>query len=72
MDEDSDDYETLEPERDAPDLEEFENAPWDPSAQLHAEIKAQAEIPANPTYLKLFRSCVTPRVSAEILVEAVP
>jgi hypothetical protein len=47
MDEDSDD-ETLEPKRDAP---------WDPTAQLHAaqlhaKIKAQAELPI-PTYLKL-------------------
>jgi hypothetical protein len=60
MDEDSDD-ETLEPKR---------NAPWDPTAQLHAaqlhanklharqlaqlhaKIKAQAELPT-PTYLKL-------------------
>jgi len=68
MDEDSDD-ETLEPKRDAPD---FENAPWDPTAQLHAtqlhanelhtrqlaqlhaEIKAQAELPI-PTYPKLPR-----------------
>ena len=25
-------------------------------AQLHAEIKARAKIPANPTYPKLFRS----------------
>jgi len=62
MDEDSDD-ETLEPERDAP---------WDPTAQLHAaqlhtnklharqlaqlhaKIKAQAELPI-PTYPKLPR-----------------
>jgi len=63
MDKDSDD-ETLEPERDVLD---FENAPWDPTAQLHAtqlharqlaqlhaEIKAQAELPI-PTYPKLPR-----------------
>jgi hypothetical protein len=62
IDEDSnDDNETLKPER---------NAPWDPTAQLHAaqlhanelharqlaqlhaKIKAQAELPI-PTYLKL-------------------
>jgi hypothetical protein len=42
--------------------------PWNPDtqiqaqlddaqlAQLHTEIKAQAEIPVNPIYLKLFRS----------------
>jgi hypothetical protein len=35
IDKDSDN-EALEPERDAPDLEEFKNAPWDPSAQLQA------------------------------------
>jgi len=62
IDEDSD--ETLEPERDAPDLEDFENAPWDPisqlptaqfhAAQLHAKIKARAELPI-PPYLKLPR-----------------
>src|ERR1700719_570913 len=56
MDEDSDD-ETLEPERDAPNSE---NAPWDPTtaqlhaAQLHAKIKARAELPI-PTYPKLPR-----------------
>ena len=71
MDEDSDD-ETLKPERDTQD---FENAPWDPTAQLHAtqlhaaqlhanqlharqlaqlhaKIKARAELPI-PTYPKL-------------------
>jgi hypothetical protein len=67
MDEDSDN-ETLEPERDAP--EEFENTPWNPTAQLHttqldqlharqlaqlhAEIKARAELP-DPSYPKLPR-----------------
>ena len=35
MDEDSDN-ETLEPKRDAPNSEDFKNAPWDPTAQLHA------------------------------------
>ena len=35
MDEDFND-ETLEPKRNAPNLEDFENAPWDPTAQLHA------------------------------------
>jgi hypothetical protein len=49
------DDETLEPERVAPELEDFENAPWDPTAQLHAaqlhaKIKARAELPkASPT-----------------------
>ena len=67
MDEDSND-EILEPERDAPN----ENAPWDPTtqlhaaqlhanelharqlAQLHAKIKARAELPI-PTYPKLLQ-----------------
>jgi hypothetical protein len=35
MDEDSDN-ETLEPKRDAPNSEDFKNAPWDPTTQLHA------------------------------------
>ena len=68
IDEDSDDG-TLEPER---DVEDFKNAPWDPTAQLHAaqlhanelhtrqlaqlhaKIKARAELPI-PTYPKLPR-----------------
>jgi len=48
--------------------DEYMNTPWNPDAQikvqldaaqlaqLHAEIKARAEIPYNPTYPKLFRS----------------
>ena len=69
IDEDSNN-EALEPERDAPDLEEFKNAPWDPTAQLkatqldqlyarqlaelHANIKARAKLPV-PPYIKLPR-----------------
>ena len=46
--------------------DEYRNIPWNPDAQiqaqlddaqlaqLHAEIKARAEIPVNPIYLKLF------------------
>jgi hypothetical protein len=57
----------LEPEP-SEDYEEYRNTLWNPDAQiqaqlddsklaqLHADIKAQAEIPVNPTYLKLFRS----------------
>jgi hypothetical protein len=48
--------------------DEYRNLPWNPDtqiqaqldnaqlAQLHAEIKARAEIPKNPVYPKLFRS----------------
>jgi hypothetical protein len=35
MDEDSNN-ETLEPKCDTPNSEDFENAPWGPTAQLHA------------------------------------
>src|SRR5437667_5331968 len=50
------------------DYDKYRNIPWNPDAQiqaqlddaklaqLHAEIKAQAEIPSDPTYSKLFRS----------------
>ena len=44
MDEDSD--ETLEPKCDTPDSEEFENAPWDPTAQLHAAQLHAAQLHA--------------------------
>jgi hypothetical protein len=58
----------LEPEPSEDYDDEYRNAPWNPNAQiqaqlddaqlaqLHAEIKAWAEIPSNPTYPKLFRS----------------
>src|ERR1700738_3819148 len=57
----------LEPEP-SEDYSEYRNTPWNPDAQiqaqldnaqlaqLHAEIKARAEIPKNPTYPKLFQS----------------
>ena len=65
---DEDEYQDqdLEPEP-SEDYDEYRNTPWNPDAQiqaqlddaqlaeLHATIKARAEIP-NPTYLKLFRS----------------
>jgi hypothetical protein len=57
----------LEPEP-SEDYEEYRNTLWNPDAQiqaqlddsklaqLHADIKARAEIPVDPTYPKLFRS----------------
>jgi hypothetical protein len=57
----------LEPEP-SEDYDEYRNTLWNPDAQiqaqlddaqlaqLHAEIKARAEIPNDPMYLKLFRS----------------
>ena len=57
----------LEPEP-SEDYNKYRNIPWNPDAQiqaqlddaklaqLHAEIKARAEIPSDPTYSKLFRS----------------
>jgi hypothetical protein len=57
----------LEPEP-SEDYDEYRNTPWNPDAQiqaqlddaklaqLHAEIKARAEIPSDPMYSKLFRS----------------
>ena len=57
----------LEPELSEPVYEEYNNAPWNPQAQLqarlqaqrlaqlHAEIKARAEL-LDPTYQKLSRS----------------
>jgi hypothetical protein len=57
----------LEPES-SEYYDEYRNISWNPDAQiqaqlddaqlaqLHAEIKARAEIPKNPTYSKLFRS----------------
>jgi len=64
---DNDESQDLEPES-SEYYDEYMNIPWNPDAQiraqldaaqlaqLHAEIKARAEIPANPTYPKLFRS----------------
>jgi hypothetical protein len=85
IDEDSDN-EALEPERDAPDLEEFKNAPWDPTAQLqatqldqlyakqlaelHADIKARAELPV-PPYIKLPRRWPFRRFDVRILPDYV-
>jgi hypothetical protein len=58
----------LEPEPSEGYDEEYNNTLWNPDAQiqaqldaaqlaqLHAEIKARAEIPVDPTYPKLFRS----------------
>ena len=61
------DQPSLEPEP-SEDYDEYRNTLWNPDAQiqaqlddaqlarLHAEIKARAEIPVNPIYLKLFQS----------------
>src|ERR1700716_3150517 len=58
----------LEPEPSEDYNEKYRNTLWNPDAQiqaqlddaqlaqLHAEIKARAEIPVDPTYPKLFRS----------------
>ena len=63
---DEDEHENLEPEP-SESCDEYENAPWNPAAQmqaqlhavqlaqLHADIKARAELP-DPTYKKLSRS----------------
>src|SRR5439155_24774700 len=63
---DTDEHENLEPEL-SETIEEFDNAPWNPQAQLqaqlnaarlaqlHADIKARAQLP-DPTYQKLYRS----------------
>jgi hypothetical protein len=63
---DGDTDENLEPEH-SETYDEYENAPWNPEAQLqaqlkaakltqlHADIKARAELP-DPTYEKLSRS----------------
>ena len=60
-------YENLEPELSETINDEFENAPWNPEAQLqaqlnttylaqlHADIKARAQL-LDPTYKKLLRS----------------
>ena len=57
---------SLEPEP-SEDYDEYRNTLWNPDAQiqaqlddaqlaqLHADIKARAEIPVDPTYPKLFR-----------------
>ena len=62
---DEDEHENLEPEP-SESYDEYENAPWNPAAQLqaqlhavqlaqlHADIKARAELP-DPTYKKLFQ-----------------
>jgi hypothetical protein len=62
-----DESQDLEPEP-SEYYDEYRNVPWNPDAQiqaqldsiqlaqLHAEIKARAEIPVNPTYPKLARS----------------
>jgi len=64
---DDDESQDLEPES-SEYYDEYKDTPWNPDAQimaqlddaklaqLHAEIKARAEIPGNPTYPKLFRS----------------
>jgi hypothetical protein len=66
-DEDESQGQDLEPEP-GEYYDEYRNVPWNPDAQietqldavqlaqLHAEIKARAEIPADPTYSGLFRS----------------
>ena len=58
----------LEPEPSEDYNKKYKNILWNPDAQiqaqldnaqlsqLHAEIKAQAKIPVNPTYSKLFQS----------------
>jgi hypothetical protein len=60
-------YENLEPELSETIHDEYKNAPWNPDAQLkaqfntarlaqlHANIKARAQLP-DPTYQKLHRS----------------
>jgi hypothetical protein len=77
----------LEPEpseyyNDDDDDDEYKNTPWNPDAQiqaqlddaklaqLHAEIKAQAELP-DPTYEKLFRSWPLRPFDVRILPEYV-
>jgi hypothetical protein len=64
---DTDENENLEPEPSEIIDEEFDNAPWNPQAQLqaqlnaarlaqlHADIKARVQLP-DPTYQKLPRS----------------
>jgi Transposase IS4 len=67
-DEDENQDQDLEPEPSEDYDEKYRNTLWNPDAQiqaqldnaqlaqLHADIKARAEIPINPTYPKLFRS----------------
>jgi hypothetical protein len=67
QDQDQDQDQDLEPEP-SEDYEEYRNTLWNPDAQiqaqlddsklaqLHANIKAQAEVPVDPTYPKLFWS----------------
>jgi len=64
---DEDESQDLEPEP-SEYYDEYRNVPWNPDTQiktqldavqldqLHAEIKARAEIPVDPTYPKLLRS----------------
>ena len=67
-DEDENQDQDLEPEPSEDYDEKYRNTLWNPDAQiqaqlddaqlaqLHADIKARAEILINPTYPKLFRS----------------
>jgi hypothetical protein len=43
-------YENIEPEV-SEMIDEYENAPWNPEAQLHTDIKARAQL-LDPTYEK--------------------
>ena len=76
-----DEHENLEPEP-SESYNEYENAPWNPAAQLqaqlhtaklaqlHADIKARAELP-DPTYEKLSRSWPTRPFDVRILPDHV-
>jgi hypothetical protein len=73
---------SLEPEP-SRGYSEYRNTPWNPDAQiqaqldaaqlaqLHAEIKARAEIPVDPTYPKLFRSWPNRPFDVRILLDYV-
>ena len=76
------DDENLEPEPSEAIHDEYENAPWNPEAQLqaqlntarlaqlHADIKARAQLP-DPTYQKLHRSWPTRPFDVRILPDYV-
>jgi hypothetical protein len=59
----------LEPERNEID-DEYRDALWNPEAQLHADIKARAELP-DPAYEKLPRSWPTRPFDVRILPDYV-
>jgi hypothetical protein len=62
--------ENLEPELSGTIHEKYKKAPWNPKAQLDADIKARAQLP-DPTYQKLQRAWPSRPFDVQILADYV-